>query len=81
MKKIVLSLALVAMMSVSFVSCKDAAATEPAVTEEAPAMEESVEAAAVAVDTAAAAAVEAVEAGAVEGAEKAAAEVKEEVKK
>ena len=39
MKKIVLSLALVAMMSVSFVSCKDAAAEAPAV-EEAPVMEE-----------------------------------------
>ena len=81
MKKIVLSLALVAMMSVSFVSCKDAAATEPAVEAEAPAMEESVEAAAEAVDTAAVKATEAVEAGAVEGAQKAADEVKEEVKK
>ena len=47
MKKIVLSLALVAMMSVSFVSCKDAAAEAP-VTEEAPVMEE---AAVEAVDT------------------------------
>ncbi|WP_395046019.1 hypothetical protein [Flavobacterium sp.] len=54
MKKIVLSLALVAMMSVSFVSCKDAAAEAP-VTEEAPVMEEAVDAAAEAVDTAAAA--------------------------
>lgn len=33
MKKVVLSLALVAMMSVSFVSCKDAAKEEPAVEE------------------------------------------------
>lgn len=45
MKKVVLSLALVAMMSVSFVSCKETKAEEPAateevVTEEAPVVEE-----------------------------------------
>jgi hypothetical protein len=44
MKKVVLSMALVAMMSVSFVSCKDKAADapaeEPAVEAEAPATEE-----------------------------------------
>ena len=61
MKKIVLSLALVAMMSVSFVSCKDAAA--PEATEEAtPAMEEAVENATEATDSTAAEATEAVEA-------------------
>ena len=55
MKKVVLSLALVAMMSVSFVSCKDAAAEAPVTEEAAPVMEEAVDAAAEAVDTAAAA--------------------------
>lgn len=61
MKKIVLSLALVAMMSVSFVSCKDAAATDAVTEEAAPVMEEAVEAAAATTDTAAAVATEAVE--------------------
>lgn len=54
MKKVVLSMALVAMMSVSFVSCKDKAADAPAeetnVEVEAPATEEAAPAAA---DTAA----------------------------
>ena len=60
MKKIVLSLALVAMMSVSFVSCKDAAAPEATVETEA--TEETVEQATEAIDSTAVEATEAVEA-------------------
>nr|WP_166763732.1 hypothetical protein [Flavobacterium psychrophilum] len=59
MKKVVLSLALVAMMSVSFVSCKDAAAEAPVTEEAAPVMEEAVDSAAVVADSAAAPAAEA----------------------
>jgi hypothetical protein len=89
MKKVVLSMALVAMMSVSFVSCKDAAApAEGEAAVEAPVMEEAVEAAAETVDTAAAAATEAAAGAATEAAagaagavEAAAGAVKEEVKK
>jgi DUF1680 family protein len=88
MKKVVLSMALVAMMSVSFVSCKDAAKTEETPVEEAaPVMEEAVEAAATTVDTAAAA-VEAAAAAtteaaatATEAAATATEAVKEDVKK
>ncbi|MGH2664479.1 hypothetical protein [Flavobacterium sp.] len=78
MKKVVLSMALVAMMSVSFVSCKDAAKTEETPVEEvAPVMEEAIDSAATAVDTAAAAATTEAAAATTE----AAAPVKEEVKK
>ena len=54
MKKVVLSLALVAMMSVSFVSCKETKTEEPVTEEVAAPAEEAVEAAATTVDSAAA---------------------------
>lgn len=77
MKKVVLSLALVAMMSVSFVSCKETAKEEVVTEEVAPVAEEAVEATTEVVDSAAAATTEA----AAPAADAAAAPATEEVKK
>ncbi|CAM3536679.1 hypothetical protein FSS13T_04180 [Flavobacterium saliperosum S13] len=77
MKKVVLSLALVAMMSVSFVSCKETAKEETVTEEVAPVAEEAVEATTEVVDSAAAATTEA----AAPAADAAAAPATEEVKK
>ncbi|ESU20107.1 hypothetical protein FCR2A7T_15170 [Flavobacterium cauense R2A-7] len=81
MKKVVLSLALVAMMSVSFVSCKETAKEETVTEEVAPVAEEAVEATTEVVDSAAAPAADAAATEAAPATDAAAAPAKEEVKK